>query len=141
MEKLGATLTEDGPKAAGEFDAIFESAAPDLVDLLSKMLTWDPKERISVNEALKHPYLDMLHDPDFEPTFEEPLSLFDFDFEMYKLKKKDYKELIHEEIELYHNHEKVMEYMNNKKFYPKGILSQKYDHKIKREYQNQQNKS
>ena len=42
-----------------------------------------------------------LHFPDDEPTC-EPVSAFDFDFEIYSLRKEDYKELIYEEIMLYH---------------------------------------
>ena len=32
----------------------------------------------------------------------EPVSRFDFDFELYSLKTPEYKELIYEEIMLYH---------------------------------------
>ena len=33
----------------------------------------------------------------------DPVSPFDFDFELYSLKKEDYKDLIYEEIMLYHD--------------------------------------
>ncbi len=36
------------------------------VHLLSQMLLFDPKKRITVEQALSHPYLDELHDPDDE---------------------------------------------------------------------------
>jgi len=62
------------------------------------MLVWDPAERITVTEALEHPYLSQLHDPEDEPTIAEPLSPFDFDFEKYQLTKNDYRDLIYEEI-------------------------------------------
>ena len=42
------------------------------------------------------------HFPDDEPTA-ETVSAFDFDFEIYGLKKEDYKDLIFEEIMLYHD--------------------------------------
>jgi len=32
------------------------------------MLTYDPDDRISVENALAHPYLKQLHFPDDEPT-------------------------------------------------------------------------
>jgi len=36
------------------------------IDLLKKMLTFDPTKRITVEEALNHPYLQALHCPEDE---------------------------------------------------------------------------
>ena len=33
------------------------------LDLLDKMLTFNPNKRITVEEALAHPYLDQYYDP------------------------------------------------------------------------------
>ena len=66
------------------------------------MLKYDPEERISIIEALAHPYLAQLHFPDDEPIC-DPMSAYDFDFEKFSLSKDDYKELIYEEIMLYHS--------------------------------------
>lgn len=38
------------------------------LDLLSKMLHFNPDKRISVDEALNHPYLQNMADPEGEPT-------------------------------------------------------------------------
>lgn len=57
------------------FKEIFPNANPLALDLLERMLTLDPFERITVDEALKHPYLKVWHDPQDEP---ECLSKFDF---------------------------------------------------------------
>jgi len=70
------------------------------------MLTFDPAKRITIDEALAHPYMAQLHFPDDEPVA-EPVSPFDFDFEIYSLKKEDYKDLIYEEIMLYHSEEAI----------------------------------
>jgi serine/threonine protein kinase len=86
------------------------------------MLVFDPTKRISVEEALNHPYLAELHFPDDEPTT-EPVSAFDFDFEIYDLKGPDYKDLLYEETMLYHSEEKRQEYESNKLKYPEGILN------------------
>jgi len=48
--------------------------------LLKKLLTFDPTKRITVDEALKHPYLSALHCPDDEPTT-KPVLPIDFEFE------------------------------------------------------------
>lgn len=39
------------------------SAASQARDLLSKMLIIDPAKRISVDEALQHPYINVWYDP------------------------------------------------------------------------------
>jgi mitogen-activated protein kinase 7 len=41
------------------------------LDLLGKILTFDPSERITVLQALEHPWLSTYHDPDDEPTCPE----------------------------------------------------------------------
>ena len=93
------------PKRKGkDFESIFKGANPDAIDLIRKMLTFDPNQRITVEQALAHPYMSQLHYPDDEPTC-EPVKAFDFDFEIYSLRKEDYKDLIYEEIMLYHDSE------------------------------------
>lgn len=52
---------------------------PDAIDLLDKMLAFNPASRISVDAALEHPYLAVWHDPTDEPGCPE---LFNFDFEV-----------------------------------------------------------
>ena len=74
------------------------------------MLVFDPNKRITVEEALNHPYLAELHCPEDEPTTDQ-VSAFDFDFEIYELKNSDYRDLMWEEIMLYHNEEKINEYL------------------------------
>jgi hypothetical protein len=42
------------------------------------------------------------------------VSGFDFDFELYNLKKEDYKDLIYDEIMLYHDESLVRQYCKDK---------------------------
>jgi len=51
---------------------------PLALDLLEKMLRFNPDDRITVEDALKHPYLKDFHGQMPEPTCDR---LFDFDFE------------------------------------------------------------
>jgi len=41
----------------------YPDASPEAIDLLGKMLVIDPTKRITIQEALEHPYLSSLHDP------------------------------------------------------------------------------
>jgi p38 MAP kinase len=41
------------------------------IDLLEKLLVWDPKERLGAGPALAHPYLEVYHDPTDEPEAKE----------------------------------------------------------------------
>jgi mitogen-activated protein kinase 7 len=61
------------------FNRLFPNANPDALDLLDKMLAFDPSQRISVEQALEHPYLQIWHDASDEPPC--PAS-FDFGFEV-----------------------------------------------------------
>lgn len=60
----------------------FPDANPLAVDLLSKALKFNPEERITVTQALAHPYLAQLHNPTDEPVCSEA---FNFDFERESL--------------------------------------------------------
>lgn len=71
----------------------------DALDLLGKMLKLDPKERISVGEALAHSYLKEYHCIDDEPLCFPP---FEFDFEDLPFTKDDLKARILKEIEQFH---------------------------------------
>uniref|UniRef100_A0A8C7IPU5 Mitogen-activated protein kinase n=1 Tax=Oncorhynchus kisutch TaxID=8019 RepID=A0A8C7IPU5_ONCKI len=64
------------------------------LDLLGRMLTFNPIKRITVEEALAHPYLEQYYDPTDEPVAEEP---FTFTMELDDLPKEKLKELIFEE--------------------------------------------
>ncbi|PAV15134.1 mitogen activated kinase [Pyrrhoderma noxium] len=77
---------------------LFTGANPMAVDLMEKCLTFSPKKRIQVDDALRHPYLEPYHDPSDEPTA-PPLdpSFFHFDNGI-PLSKEDLKELIYEEV-------------------------------------------
>lgn len=61
------------------FPALFPNANPDALDLLDKLLAFDPSSRISVEQALEHPYLQIWHDASDEPDCP---THFNFDFEV-----------------------------------------------------------
>lgn len=65
--------------AKKSFPSLFPNANPDALDLLDRMLAFDPSRRISVEEALEHPYLAIWHDASDEPDCP---TTFNFDFEV-----------------------------------------------------------
>jgi serine/threonine protein kinase len=51
------------------FKLLFPKANPKAMDLLEKMLSYSPKKRITVEEALSHEYFEQLHDEEDEVNF------------------------------------------------------------------------
>jgi len=98
------------PKARAYIEGLPKSPKPDLrrtlgkgfsrdaADLVEKMLAFDPRERISVDEALKHPWLANLHDPTTERTFGKP---FAFDFKEDGLNEAEVRDLVWKEMMQY----------------------------------------
>ncbi|KAK1326567.1 Mitogen-activated protein kinase 2 [Acorus calamus] len=74
-----------------QFSKRFPNMSPAAIDLLEKMLVFDPSKRITVDEALCHPYLSSLHDINDEPVCPAP---FSFDFEQPSFTEENIKELI-----------------------------------------------
>jgi mitogen-activated protein kinase 1/3 len=81
------------------FSDMFPNANPLALDLLERMLTFNPQKRITCEEALAHPYLEAYHDPDDEPCSEPiPEGFFDFDKQKDQLSKEQLKMYIYNEI-------------------------------------------
>jgi serine/threonine protein kinase len=55
-----------------EWGEVFPSADPVGLDLLGKMLIFNPSKRITAEEALEHPYFASLHSPEDEPVCAKP---------------------------------------------------------------------
>ncbi|KAF9511155.1 hypothetical protein BS47DRAFT_1377265 [Hydnum rufescens UP504] len=84
------------------FSQLFPQASEAAVDFLTKTLTFDPKKRISVEDALAHPYLEAYHDPNDEPTCASLApEFFDFDLQKDDISREQLRELLYEEIMAY----------------------------------------
>uniref|UniRef100_A0A3Q3VTH0 Mitogen-activated protein kinase n=1 Tax=Mola mola TaxID=94237 RepID=A0A3Q3VTH0_MOLML len=83
---------------------LYPQTEPEALDLLAAMLRFDPRERISVTQALEHPYLAKYHDPDDEPTC---VPAFDFEFDKLPMSKEQIKEAILMEIQDFHQNKQI----------------------------------
>eukprot|EP00850_Spirogloea_muscicola_P019508 SM000192S04903 [mRNA] locus=s192:162255:164345:+ [translate_table: standard] len=72
----------------------FPNMGAPALDLMQRMLVFNPYKRITVEEALNHPYLASLHDLNDEPSCKQP---FFFDFDRGILTEDDIRELIYQE--------------------------------------------
>ena len=81
------------------FNALYPNASPLAIDFLTKTLTFDPKKRLTVEQALQHPYLEAYHDPEDEPVA-PPLDedFFAFDRQKDEISKEELKQLLFDEI-------------------------------------------
>ncbi|XP_012674477.2 mitogen-activated protein kinase 7 isoform X2 [Clupea harengus] len=78
---------------------LYPQAEPTALDLLGAMLRFDPRERMSVCQALEHPYLGKYHDTDDEPIC---VPAFDFEFDRQPMGREQIKEAILVEIQHFH---------------------------------------
>lgn len=73
------------------FSRQFPGTPRPALDLLRKMLQIHPRKRITVDQAIAHPFFSQLHSPQDEPVAKR---MFDFSFEKETLTRLRLKELI-----------------------------------------------
>jgi mitogen-activated protein kinase 7 len=82
------------------FQRLFPQANPDALDLLDRMLAFDPSSRISVEQALEHRYLHIWHDATDEPACPKT---FDFAFEVVE-DVQEMRKMILDEVDRFRAH-------------------------------------
>jgi p38 MAP kinase len=91
VERMG-----DG-RARQDFRKYFRGQPDGAIDLLDKFLVLDPDRRISVEEALTHPYVQEHHLPSDEPIAKEPFNIDDQNDATRTI--EEWKEIIWNEIQ------------------------------------------
>jgi serine/threonine protein kinase len=86
-------------RAKVDWRALFPDSNEKALDLLDRMLTFHPDKRITIDEALRHPYMASLHSPDDEPVAK---SRFHFSFEADELNEEGLKRHMLEEVYSFH---------------------------------------
>lgn len=81
------------------WSSLYPKANPVALDLLSKMLVFNPLKRYTVQQCLAHPYFEGLHDENAEPLCGEA---FDWSFDNFEPTKEKVQELIYDLSLLYH---------------------------------------
>uniref|UniRef100_A0A6A7GBJ3 Sporangia induced mitogenactivated protein kinase pu n=1 Tax=Hirondellea gigas TaxID=1518452 RepID=A0A6A7GBJ3_9CRUS len=79
---------------------IFPKASALSLDFLSQMLVFNPNKRISIEDALAHPFLKQLHNPQLEPTCPKT---FDFAFEKSAHTDRGIRRLMYQEVMQWRN--------------------------------------
>ena len=82
------------------WSSLFPNANPIALDLLEKMLTFNPKKRYTVDQCISHPYFEGLHDPEQEPI---TTSAFDWTFDAVELTKENLQSMIYDESLYFHD--------------------------------------
>jgi serine/threonine protein kinase len=78
---------------------LFPKSNPVALDLLSKMLIFNPHKRYTVEQCISHPYFEGLHNPEEEPVCSTP---FDWSFDDIELTKENLQRAIYEESLHFH---------------------------------------
>lgn len=82
------------------FSHLFSKSNPVALDLLSKMLVFNPNKRYTIEQCISHPYFETLHIPEEEPIASSP---FDWKFDEIELTKDTLQTMIYEESLSFHS--------------------------------------
>ncbi|XP_021726919.1 mitogen-activated protein kinase 19-like isoform X1 [Chenopodium quinoa] len=122
-DKARKYLTDMRKKQPVPFSHKFSNADPLALRLLQRLLSFDPKDRPTAEEALADPYFKGLSRVEREPAC-QPISKLEFEFERRRVTKDDVRELIYREILEYHP-QLLKDYMNGNEgsnyIYPSAI--------------------
>ncbi|KAI0564811.1 Mitogen-activated protein kinase 5 MPK5 [Gracilaria domingensis] len=109
------------PESAGvDFSNLFPNANPHAIDLMERLLKFNPDKRLTAEEALEHPYLKEFHDPEFELVATDQIDMSQIEPRVEggrSLSKDDLRRMMLEEI--YHFRPDADIFKNNPGLMPK----------------------
>lgn len=81
-----------------KWETLYPNSNSQGLDLLSKMLTFNPDDRYTIQQCLAHPYFEGLHNPEDEPTCSQP---FDWAWDDFILTKDKLQSMVYDEALAY----------------------------------------
>lgn len=79
--------------------SLYPKANPVALNLLGKMLIFNPEKRYTVKQCLKHPYFEGLHNEEAEPECDEP---FDWTWDNFEPTKELLQSMVWDESLEFH---------------------------------------
>lgn len=99
-------------KKIKSFNMLFENCPPDAIDLMRKLLVYNPSKRLTVDEVLAHPYFSKFHNETEETLCKHDI-IIPID-DQKKLSLKAYRDAIYNDI---NNHLKLQRLKTSGKIY------------------------
>ena len=88
------------------WNQLYDNADPMALDLLSRMLSFNPYKRYTIEQCISHPYFQGLFTPGDEPVSEKP---FDWSFDNFEPSKSMLQQLIYKEALEFHPKKDIQE--------------------------------
>ena len=92
-------------------EQLIPRASPDAIDLLQKLLVFNPNRRFTAKEAMRHKFFAQMHSREDETEYTSPTNSYldpsQWEFDHRELKEKDLRELFWKEIQHY-KHESTL---------------------------------
>jgi mitogen-activated protein kinase 1/3 len=99
-EQAKEFVTKLPKRTKQSFSSLFPKHNPVALDLLGKMLVFNPNKRYTIEQCISHPYFEQLHNPESEPICEEP---FDWTFDDVELTTENLQSMIYDEALKFHS--------------------------------------
>lgn len=97
QSNLASTMLDSLPPTRKKgFHDFFPSASEDALDLVRKLLQFNPSKRLSVEQALQHRYVRQFHNPDDEPNCPHHIRISIDDNRKFTI--REYRERIYSDI-------------------------------------------
>jgi len=97
QSNLAATMLESlPPTRSRRFHDFFPSASDDALDLVRRLLQFNPGKRLTIEQALKHPYVAQFQNSDDEPKCPRPIKICIDDDRKFTI--REYRERIYSDI-------------------------------------------